>query len=368
MSDVTPPTGPESHRQLIPHRRGSGLVGRIILFACLAAALAYVGIAARQVMQGKEAVRQSEEQTVASAGLVTGSAHKVLTAAFTDKQGRLLADPPASETEWLNPDTLVVAHIEGDGTTPGASWAQWEARLAAATGKKVVDQVYTNSPDQVAAISAGKITLLALHAADAPFLVNNHGFQPLAVLGDASGINGHRLDLIVPAGSPIAKPADLRGHRLVCTVPGSVAGYRAAVAFLLRDQGLRPNVDYEVIWSTGMKRSINGIAEKKFEAAAVSDDKLKSMVASGALDASKFKVIYESPVIPRTTIGYFYNLEPALAEQLRKAILAPSPTTAPDELRFIPIDYKADFQFVRDVDDQFDPRFDAKTRHASPAE
>ena len=117
-----------------------------------------------------------------------------------------------------------------------------------------------------------------------------------------------------------------------------------------------------------MKRSITGVAEKKYEAAAVSDDKLKSMVASGSIDAGQFKVIYESPVVPRTTIGYFYNLNPALAEQLRKTILAPVPATAPDELHFMPIDYKSDFQFVRDVDDQFDPRFDSKTRHAGPAE
>lgn len=366
MSDVMSHPDPPPRRASIRNRRSAAT--KIVLLACLVVALAYVGITARQVMQGKEAVRQSEEQTVASAGLVSGVVHKGLAATFTDKRDRLLADPPASAAQWVNPSTLVVAHIEGEGTTPGSSWADWEARLSAATGMKVEDEVYTNSPDQVAAINSGKITLLALHAADAPFLVNNYGFQPLAVLGDAAGINGHRLDLIVPAGSTLSKPADLNGHCLVCTVPSSVAGYRAAVAYLMREQGLRPNVDYEVVWSTGMKRSITGLVEKKFEAAAVSDDKLKSMIASGAIEASQFKVIYESPVIPRTTIGYFYDLNPALADQLRKAILAPLPTTAPNELRFMPIDYKADFQFVRDVDDQFDPRFDAKTQHATPTE
>ena len=170
MSDETPSMGPAAGRPSLRKRRR--LAARVVLFACLAAVLAYVGIAARQVMEGRDASWQSEEQTVASAGLVTGSVHKGLAATFTDKQGRLLADPPASAEQWLNPDTLVVAHIEGDETTPGASWIDWEARLSAATGKKVVDQVYANSPDQVAAINSGKITLLALHAADAPFLVN----------------------------------------------------------------------------------------------------------------------------------------------------------------------------------------------------
>jgi phosphonate transport system substrate-binding protein len=207
--------------------------------------------------------------------------------------------------------------------------------------------------------------------------VNNYGFQPVAVLGNQSGINGNHLDLIVPAGSSIAGPGDLKGRKLVCTTPSSITGYRAAIAVLMQDQGLRPNVDYEVTWSLGQKRSITGIAEKKFEAAAVSDDKLQSLIEKGTIDASAIKTIYQSPVIPRTTIGYFYNLDPALAEQLRHAILpattlsplrsrpTTAPSTSPDVLEFIPADYKKDFEFVRAIDGQFDPRFDAqKSSHA----
>ena len=229
----------------------------------------------------------------------------------------------------------------------------------------MVDETYTNSPTQVVEIGSGKVTLLALHAADAPFLVNNYGFQPVAVLGRGAEINGHRLDLIVPANSALASPSDLRGHRLVCTVPSSITGYRAAIAYLMRDCGLRPNVDYEIIWSTSQKRSITGIIEKKFEMAAVSDDKVNSMLAQGQIQSSQYKIVFQSQVIPRTVIGYFYNLDPALADQLRKAILPTSATTAPDVLEFMPIDYKRDFQFVREIDDAFDPRFDAKTTKSS---
>lgn len=360
MSELTPSAG--SSRRLI---RGRGRIwARIVLFSILAAVLAYVGIAAQQLMRDKDAMRASQDQAVASAGLSTAG-HKALAANFTDKDGRLLADPPASADGLIDPDTLIVAHLAGPDATPGNSWKEWEDHLAAVTGRKVVDQIYTNSPDQVAEIGAGKITLLALHAADAPFLVNNYGFQPLAVLGDSSGLNGHRLALIVPAGSAIAKPADIKGHSLVCTVPSSITGYRAAVAFLMHDSGLRPNVDYEVVWSTGMKRSVSGIAEKKYEVAAVSDDKVKSMVAQGAIAESQYKIIYTSPVIPRTTIGYFYNLSPKLADSIRKAIFPAGPTTAPGVLNFVPADYKRDFQYVREIDDQFDPRFDSKTQKNS---
>ena len=361
MSEMTPPQGSKGENGFIKGR-SRRLWARSILFLCLAAVMVYVGVAAQQTMQSKEIVRQSQAGTMASAGL---SIHgpKTLASKFTDKQGRLLADPPESPDQFINPDTIVVAHIDGSDETPGTSWADWEEHLSKAIGKKVVDQTYTNSADQISDAGSGKVTLLALHAADAPFLVNNFGFQPLAVLGDRSGINGKRLSLVVPAGSPIATPSDIRNHKLACTVPSSITGYRAAIAYLMHDQGLRPNIDYEIIWTTGQKHSVTGIADKKYEVAAVSDEKLESMEGKNNIDPSQYKVIYQSQVIPRTTIGYFYNLNPALAEKIRQAILTPGPTTGPsspsDQLAFMPVDYKRDFQFVREIDDEFDPRFDA---------
>ncbi|MGD0465004.1 MAG: PhnD/SsuA/transferrin family substrate-binding protein [Tepidisphaeraceae bacterium] len=364
MSEPTPSIDSSSNR--LPKVRHGAWEG-ILLFICLAAVLTYVGYVAVNVIRDKATLSRAEDHTVASAGLRAPS-QKSLSDKFTDKQGRLLADPPASPDQLINPDTVVVAHIAGADETPGTSWLEWEGRLAQMTGKEVVDQAYDNSADQIAAAASGKVTLLALHAADAPFLVNNYGFQPLAALGNQSGINGNRLDLIVSASSSIAKPADMKGHSLVCTVPSSITGYRAAIAVLMQDLGLRPNVDYEIIWSLGQKRSITGVAEKKYEAAAVSDEKLQSLLADGSIDAAQIKIIYQCPVIPRTTIGCFYNLNPALADQLRQAILAlggSAATTAADGLKFLQVDYKRDFQFVRMIDDQFDPRFNAqKTVHA----
>ena len=74
-------------------------------------------------------------------------------------------------------------------------------------------------------------------------------------------------------------------------------------------------------------------------------------------------------MIPRTTIGYFYNLKPEFAAKVQDAIKtyvggdATGATTRP--LRFLPVDYKKDFQLVREIDDRFDPRFDYKTKKAA---
>jgi phosphonate transport system substrate-binding protein len=341
-------------------------------------ALGFAANAARQMLAANQGKAITEAGVVHGMGL-TEPVEKKLSPQFTDSQGRLLADPPASPDQLLDPRTIVMAHLDSsDPETPGVDWTKFEAHLSEVTGRKVVDMVFDNGPAQLAQIAAGKLTVVALHAADAPFLVNNYGFQPAAVLGDeASGANGNHLDLLVPPNSPINSPADLRGHNLVCSVPSSITGYRAAVALLMQDNNLRPNIDYYVTWSMGQKRSIEGIAKKEYEAAAISDDKLQTLLASGDVKPTDYKQIYQSAVIPRTTIGWFYNLKPELADKIRQAILTfkPEAPTAPPKaadaadaeaatkpLHFIAIDYKKDFELVRRIDDRFDPRLDSKKK------
>ena len=113
----------------------------------------------------------------------------------------------------------------------------------------------------------------------------------------------------------------------------------------------------------GQKRSVLGLVGGEFEAAALSDDKVKSMLKDGTIKESDYRVIYQSEVIPRLTIGYLYNLAPELAAKVTAAVLdfeniggARDDSTA-KPMRFFVIDYKKDFEFVRKIDDSFDPRF-----------
>jgi phosphonate transport system substrate-binding protein len=364
---------------------GGRWLARAVLWLALAVTLVVAGLEWRRLPSAQAQRDSSSVDLVRSSGLMLEPATKHLATMFSDSGSRLLADAPADASKQIDPPSIVLAHlVASDAENPSIPWQELESALATATGKKVIDQPYDNSPEQMAHIKSGEMTLVALHAADAPFLVNNYGYQPIAVLGDEAGAaNGNHLDFIVPASSPIAKLADLRGHTLLCTVPSSITGYRAAVAVLMHSERLRPNVDYLIAWSLNQRESIEGVTSGKYEAAAVSDDKLQSMLAKGQVSASSYKMIWQSPVIPRTTIGWFYNLQPQLASKLRGAILAfrPGPaaaavnvTSAADggdstdvaadgppapskPLHFVPIDYKKDFELVRIVDDQFDPRF-----------
>jgi phosphonate transport system substrate-binding protein len=365
------------------------MVARLAMFICLLVAVAFAGNAFWQKHNADESQRQSDEASVRATGLVD-AAPKRLAPEFTDENHTLLADPPKDATKLVDPPTLVLCHlIEKKGSDDGASivWEDLEKYLSTALGRPVTDMPVDNGPSQIDKIKTGAITIMALHGADAPFLVNNCGYHPVGVLGDDSGPLSKRMDIIVPAKSTLARAADLKGQTLTCTGPLSVVGYRAAILLLLKEDGLRPNVDYFVTWSLGQDESIAGVARGTYPVAAVSDDKLQSCLAKGhvklaygekgstsekvPVDKSMFKTIYQSPgLFPATTIGYFYNLKPELAGKLRAAIMAYKPT-ASDEvdepMHFLPVDYSKDFALIRDIDDRFDPRLDNKARRESPA-
>jgi phosphonate transport system substrate-binding protein len=355
-----------------PLNKRSASPVRWIVWLCLLAAIVYSADAVRRTLQASEQTKQTDADVVQSAGLVT-PVTKGLAPGFTDSQGRLLADPPSDASQLSDPQTIVFAHLppsdKDSETAADVSWPQFEAHLSAVTGRKVTDMTFDNSPEQLAMIKQGQITLVSMHPADAPFLVNNFGYQPVAVLGDQNAASGNHLDIMVPAKSTITTLDELRDHTLTCTAPSSITGYRAAIALLMELNGLRPNVDYFINWSLKQKDSIQGIVSGQYEAAAISDDKLQSMLKNGDVTDSSYRIIYRSDTIPRTTIGYFNNLNPDLAAKVRDAVqsFAPDASSADTAVRFISVDYKKDFQLVREIDDRFDPRLDAKTKHASAA-
>jgi phosphonate transport system substrate-binding protein len=363
MTQEAPLSGPGSFG---PRRRRTPLAMiRVGLYLLLAGAVGVAVFACYQTLLAKTSLNKSEAQVVIGMGLVE-PVEKHLASRYTDHDGRLLADPPTSPAELIDPDTLVVAYAgDVDAENQQVDWKKFCADLAKITGKKVTSRPYQNSVADVAAVRAGKIQIVALHAADTPYLVNTAGFIPVGVLGGAAGPTGNKLDIAVPADSPIHTLTDLKGHTLTCTVPGSITGYRAAVAMLMQEAALRPNVDYLVNFSLGQKKSIKGLVKNEFQATALSDDKVQSLLDDGKLEPTAYRTIYQSQVIPRLTIGYVYNLKPQLAAEIKQEVIDfDNAGGTPDEdggkpMRFAPVDYKKDFEFVRKVDDAFDPRFNS---------
>jgi phosphonate transport system substrate-binding protein len=334
---------------------------RAALYGGVAAAVAIVAYVAARYAEERSSLKQSQDRLVSQIGLIQPVA-KRLAPAYLDKDGGLVADPPGEPDKLMDPEQLVVAHYDGDeDDTERVAWDAFQSFLSQATGKKVVCQPYLNTAEDVEGVKAGKIHLVALHAADVPYLVNNAGFVPLAVLGSKAGASGNHLVVAASTSSNIRSLADIRGRTLTCTRPDSITGYRAAIAVLSQEAGLLPQVDYRFHFSHGQKRSIRGLADGDFEVAALSADKIQSMLADGSLKTSDIRVIYESQVIPRLTIGHVFNLRPELAARVAKSVLEFDNPIAGEEsseapMRFFAIDYRADFAFPRKIDDAFDPR------------
>ena len=340
-------------------------VARALLYLVLGAAVAAIAYAGyKSILAGSE-LKESQEDLSSRFGVQAPRA-KHLAPEYTDQNRDLLADRPSDPSKLLNPDTLVVGYGEDtDLEVQPVNWDDFKQQLARITGKTVETRVYTNAPSDVLAVKEGKIHIVALHAADTPYLVNNAGFIPAAVLGSAEGAIGNHLDLAVAPQSRIKSLADLKGHTLTTTSTASITGHRAAVAVLLQSAGLRPDIDYLISYSFSQTRSILGIANGDFEAVALSDDKLQTLLKSGRVKPSDYRIIYESQIIPRFTIGYVYNLQPDLAEKVTQALVefkneGGTSDDSDKPMHFVPIDYKRDFEFVRKIDESFEPRLGPK--------
>ena len=338
-------------------------LARAALYLALVAAIAVVLYAGYRASQEKSALLNTQDELVNTHGLAVRTS-KHLAPEYSDSKGSMLADPPADTSKLLDPETLTVAHYQdADAPRQGVDWDEFKTFLGQSTGKKFVAQEYQNTADDVAAVKAGTIQIVALHAADTPYLVNHAGFIPVAVLGNEVAARGNRLDLVARANSGIKTLADVKGHTLTCTAPDSITGYRAAIVVLAQDAGLRPDVDYFISFSHGQKRSVEGITNGDFELAALSDDKVQSLSKTGTIKPSDYRMIYQSEVIPRLTIGFVYNLKPELAAKVTKAVLDfKNEKGAQDEdsgesMHFYSVEYKRGFDFVRRIDDSFDPRF-----------
>ena len=171
------------------HSAGAGraMNPRTVLLSSAVGVLALLAYITINASREQRALKATEDRLVAWHGL-TQESHKTLSSDYADKQGRLVADPPTDASRLVDPDPLVVAHYEdADAEAQIVDWDAFQAQLAQATGKQVVRQRYLNSADDVAAIKAGKFHIVALHAADAPYVVNHAGFVPVAVLGDEDG-------------------------------------------------------------------------------------------------------------------------------------------------------------------------------------
>jgi phosphonate transport system substrate-binding protein len=183
---------------------------------------------------------------------------------------------------------------------------------------------------------------------------------PLCALGKADGSFGYTMQLLVPAGSPIKDPSQIKGHKVTFTRLDSNSGCKAPLVLLKEDYNLLPARDYQWGFSQGHEDSIQSVAnkEKQAEVVAVASDILARMIENKQVDPASFNTIYKSKPYPPATIGYVYNLTPELRDGIRETFLkfqwkgtGLEKQFGPEgKEKFVPVSYKDDWANTRRID------------------
>ncbi|WP_447554526.1 phosphate/phosphite/phosphonate ABC transporter substrate-binding protein [Vreelandella sp. EE22] len=278
-----------------------------------------------------------------------------LDALYCDENGDMVADRPADESEWLNPDTLIFAYTPvEDPAIYSDIWQPFIDHLSKVTERNVRFFAVQSNAAQVEAMRSGRLHIAGFSTGPTPFAVNLAGAVPFALMGSDDGQFGYTLQLFTHADSDIEEIEDLKGKRVAHTSPTSNSGNLAPRA-LLPELGITPDEDYEVVYSGSHDQSMLGVVARDYDAAPVASEVVERMAARGLYDEEDVRLIYESDRFPTTSYNYAYNLHPDLVEKIEEAFFSFdfAGTELGEEFdgveKFIPINYKDNWQVIRTI-------------------
>jgi phosphonate transport system substrate-binding protein len=278
---------------------------------------------------------------------------------FKDENGDLVADGPANEADRLNPDELAFSAGGFLDADTESVWRPFLDHLSQATGKNVVFRDVNEPRQLIEALNNGTIHITSFSTGFVPTAVNLGGFVPVAAFAPADGNTKYEMEIIVPAQSSVKNLADIKGHKLMLTSAGSHSGFKAPLVILRDELGLKPGTDYEFLVSGGHGQSIAAIARGRDFVAPVANDLLANLsTEGGTIKPDQFRSIYKSRAFPKGAWGYSCRLDPALAAKIRQAFLDYDLSKSPigerlkgsGTVKFAPVDYKKDWEFVREID------------------
>jgi phosphonate transport system substrate-binding protein len=273
---------------------------------------------------------------------------------FCDEDGDLLADPPKDPKKLKDPDTIFFTNSPLDDIGAFKKLMQpFVDHLAQCTGKKVRYYDVFSSAAAIEAMRSGRMTVGTMSSGDTAFAVNVAGAIPYGIRGDASGPQGYQLWMIVKKSSPYQKLSDLKGKKVAHTAPSSNSGNLAPRA-LFPAEGLTPERDYTVAFSGRHENSITGVASGDYDAAPIAHDILIRMADRGVVKMDDFRIIWKSPNFAPGGLLMAHDLVPALQKKIRECTYN---FKFPPEMvqgfqgadRWLPIDYKKDWEMVRRV-------------------
>ncbi len=278
-----------------------------------------------------------------------------LDAQYCDNDGDLIADPPSDPKALRDPDVLFFTYTPLEDPAVYIDMFQpFLDYIAEKTGKEVRYYTTQSYAAEIEAMRSGRLHIAGISTGPTCFAVNLAGYEPFSLMGTSAGKYGYKLQVIVPADSPIKTLQDLKGHTVAHTEESSNSGNQAPRA-LFPEEGITPGEDYKVVYSGGHDSSILGVYNGDYEAACVASSVLERMVDRGVVSMDKIRVVWESQPFPTTSFGYAYDLTPELKAKIKEAFLTYKFAGTPLGKEFskvdgfIPVTYKEAWAPIRTI-------------------
>jgi phosphonate transport system substrate-binding protein len=286
---------------------------------------------------------------------------------YCDRDRDQVADLPLDPADWVNPDTIIFSYTPVEDPAIYAKvWDGFIKHMSEVTGKKVVFFPVQSYAAQYEAMRSGRLHIAGVNTGGNPVAVSCAGLVPFAMMASKDGSYGYEMEIIVPAGSDIKSPADIKGRSMAFTSPTSNSGFKAPSALLKSEFGLVADFDFKTAFSGKHDNSVLGIANKDYEAAAVANSVMNRMFDRKVVDPKSIVSIYKSATFPTTGYGYVYNLHPVLAAKIKQAFFtfdwegSDLQKEFKKEGRFVAINHKSDWNVIRKIDAANGVTYDCK--------
>ena len=286
---------------------------------------------------------------------------------YCDRDRDQVADLPLDRADWVNPDTLIFSYTPVEDPAIYAKvWDGFIQHMSEVTGKKVVFFPVQSYAAQYEAMRSGRLHIAGVNTGGNPVAVSCAGLVPFAMMASKDGSFGYEMEIIVPAGSDIKSPADIKGRTMAFTSPTSNSGFKAPSALLKSEFGLEAEKDFQTTFSGKHDNSVLGIANKDYEVAAVANSVMGRMLDRKVIDPASITSIYKSATFPTTGYGHAHNLHPELAAKVKQAFFtfewegSDLQKEFKKEGRFIAINHKSDWAVIRKIDAANGVTYDCK--------
>ena len=286
---------------------------------------------------------------------------------YCDRNRDLVADLPLDPKEWVDPDTIIFSYTPVEDPAIYAKvWDGFIKHMSEVTGKKVVFFPVQSYAAQYEAMRSGRLHIAGVNTGGNPVAVSCAGLVPFAMMASKDGSYGYEMEIIVPKGSDIKSPADIKGRTLALTSPTSNSGNKAPSALLKSEFGLVKDVDFKTVFSGKHDNSVLGIANKDYEVAAVANSVMGRMLDRKVVTPDQITSIYKSATFPTTGYGHAHNLHPEVAARIKQAFFtfewegSDLQKEFKKEGRFVGIHHKSDWDVIRKIDTANGVSYDCK--------